>query len=40
MFRIRLDIEDLILGYVSGRIRRSFSTDTTKRSSQNRNKSL
>lgn len=24
MFRIRLDNEDLILGYVSGRIRRSF----------------
>nr|WVH13893.1 translational initiation factor 1 [Lomatogonium carinthiacum] len=24
MFRIRLDIDDLILGYVSGRIRRSF----------------
>nr|YP_009925416.1 translation initiation factor 1 [Lomatogonium perenne]QNH70579.1 translation initiation factor 1 [Lomatogonium perenne] len=24
MFRIRLDTDDLILGYVSGRIRRSF----------------
>nr|YP_011030299.1 Protein subunit initiation factor IF1 [Tricyrtis xianjuensis]WNV61963.1 Protein subunit initiation factor IF1 [Tricyrtis xianjuensis] len=24
MFRVRLDNEDLILGYVSGRIRRSF----------------
>nr|YP_009529166.1 translation initiation factor IF-1 [Pholisma arenarium]AXX75966.1 translation initiation factor IF-1 [Pholisma arenarium] len=24
MFRIRLDNEDLILGYVSGKIRRSF----------------
>nr|YP_010745031.1 translation initiation factor 1 [Swertia divaricata]WET58430.1 translation initiation factor 1 [Swertia divaricata] len=24
MFRIRLDIDDLILGYVSGKIRRSF----------------
>nr|YP_009566428.1 translational initiation factor 1 [Neottia cordata]QBB10018.1 translational initiation factor 1 [Neottia cordata] len=24
MFRVRLDNEDLILGYISGRIRRSF----------------
>nr|YP_009871837.1 translational initiation factor 1 [Calligonum ebinuricum]YP_010003344.1 translational initiation factor 1 [Calligonum leucocladum]QKS33607.1 translational initiation factor 1 [Calligonum ebinuricum]QKS33693.1 translational initiation factor 1 [Calligonum ebinuricum]QKS33779.1 translational initiation factor 1 [Calligonum ebinuricum]QKT27144.1 translational initiation factor 1 [Calligonum leucocladum] len=24
MFRVRLDNEDMILGYVSGRIRRSF----------------
>nr|ATL61090.1 translation initiation factor 1 [Danais xanthorrhoea] len=24
MFRVRLDTEDLILGYVSGKIRRSF----------------
>nr|ATQ37444.1 translational initiation factor 1 [Plagiobothrys nothofulvus] len=24
MFRVRLDNEDLILGYVSGKIRRSF----------------
>nr|QNN00490.1 translation initiation factor 1 [Torricellia tiliifolia] len=35
MFRIRLDNEDMILGYVSGKIRRSFITDTTRRYSQN-----